>query len=501
MDEDFFCGKKSLLLYFNSMHNSELKTKTTKSLFWNFLDRFGEQAIYLVSSIVLMNIIDPSEYGLMGVLLIFVVISRLLSDSGFGRALLNQKTISDTESSSVFYFNTGLSFLLYFVFFLCAPLIADLFNEPRLISISKVLFLGFVFHSFGLIHQTLLLKKADFRGLTKINIPALLLAVAVAITMAWNGFGVWALVAQSVVYAFLRTTFLWIYSAWRPATQFSVSVIKSLFVFSNKLLLSGFIAAFFNNIYPSIIAIFYPNAMNKVGYFTQANKYQDIPFGVISNTFRMVAMVTLSEINQETERMRGVVNKTMKSIAFLVFPIGLFMILVAEPTFKLLFGDKWLPAVPYFQGLALAGMLTPFTFILNELFIARRRADFFLGVEIVKRIILVLLIILLFQYGIMGLVASWVIYTCITLIISLILSRKLIEYTLFDFLKSTVPYLLIALVSVTIAYVATLHISNNFLFLLICTVIIFGSYWLICKIAKLEMTKEIEKWVAKQQKS
>jgi len=342
------------------------------------------------------------------------------------------------------------------------------------------------------------MKKSDFRGLTKINIPALLVAVTVAIVMALNGFGVWALVAQSVIYAFLRTVFLWIYSSWRPVAQFSMNVIKSLFAFSNKLLLSGFIAAFFNNIYPSIIAIFYPNAMNQVGYFTQANKYQDVPFGVISNTFRMVAMVTLSEINQETERMKRVIGKTMKSIAFLVFPIGLFMILVAESAFSLLFPEKWLPAVPYFQGLALAGMLTPFTFILNELFIARRRADFFLGVEIVKRVILVLLIVLLFQYGIMGLVASWVIYTFITLIISLVLSRKLIDYNAFDFLKDALPYLLIAFVSGAIAYVATLFVSHHLLFLVVSAAVVFGGYWLICKIMRLEMMKEIEGLMARK---
>jgi O-antigen/teichoic acid export membrane protein len=475
------------------MGNSELKKKTTLSLFWAFLDKFGEMLIYLISSIVLMNIVEPSEYGLMGVLMIFIVISRLLADSGFGRALLNRKTLSETELSSVFFFNIGLSLLLYFIFFLCAPLIANLFSEPCLVSISKVLFLGFVFHSFGIIHQLLLTKKADFRGLTKINIPALLVAAIVAIIMALNGFGVWALVAQSVIYAFLRTIFLWIYSTWRPMVSFNVKVLQSFFAFSYKLLLSGFIGAFFNNIYPSLIALFYPNnSMNQVGYFSQANKYQDIPFGVISNAFRAVSMVILSEINQEIERLKRVVSKAMKSIAFLTFPIGLYMILAAQPAFSLLFGEKWNPAVPYFQVLVLAGMLSPFTFILNELFIARERADFFLGVEIIKRVILVLLIFALFRYGIMGLAASWVIYTFITLIISLILSRKLIEYTPIDFLKDASPYLLISLVSAVLGYVSTLHISHNLLFLLTSGVVIFGSYWLICKIAKLEMTKEIE---------
>ena len=477
------------------MTHSDLKTKTAKSLVWNFLDRFGEQVIYLASSIVLMRLIEPSEYGLMGVLLIFIVVSRLLVDSGFGRALLNQKTITGGELSTVFYFNVGLSIVIYTVFFFCAPLIADLFNQPRLTSIAQVLFLSFVFHSFGLIPHLLLVKQSNFRRLTQFNIPALSVAVAVAIAMALHGFGVWALVAQSVVYPFLRTTFLWIFSPWRPIDRFSVQVIKSLFSFSNKLLLSGFIGAVFNNIYPSIIAIFFPNSMHKVGYFTQAQKYQDIPFGLIANTFRMVSMVTLSEINNEVGRMKRVIGKITQTIAFLVFPIGMYMILVAQPAFEWLFGDRWLPAVPFFQGLALAGMLSPFTFVLNELFIARRRADFFLGVEIVKRAILVLLIVLLFPFGIMGLVASWVIYTFITLVISLALSRKLIDYTPVEFLKNASPYLLIAIVSVLIGYAITFLVSSNFWFLVISAIAVFGSYWLICKITKMEMTAELEKWV------
>ena len=477
------------------MGKSELKKRTTLSLFWSFFDRFGEMLIYLISSVVLMNILEPTDYGLIGVLLIFVVVSRLLADSGFGRALMNRKTLSETELSSVFYFNAGCSIVLYIALFVSAPFIASLFHEPRLVEISRLLFLSLIFHSFGIIHQTMLTKNADFRGLAKVNIPAVAVASATAIILAINGFGVWALVTQHVAYAFLRTVFLWIYSSWRPIARLSANALRSFFAFSNKLLLSGFIGAVFNNIYPSIIAIFFPNSMNQVGYFSQANKFQDIPFGVLSNTFRSVSMLILSEINQEIDRLKRVVSKIVKSIAFLVFPLGLYMILAAQPAFSLLFGEKWLPAVPYFRVLTAAGMLSPFIFIFNELFIARERADFFLGVEIVKRTILVLLIFALFRFGIMGLAASWVIYTFVTLIISLILSRKLIKYTLVGFLKDALPYLAIALISVLLGYVATIRILGDFLFLLISGVVAFGSYWLICKMAKLEMTKEIESWL------
>lgn len=479
------------------MGNSELKKKTTTSLFWSFLDKFGEQLIYLVSGIVLLRIVDPEEFGLMGTLLIFIVVSRLLVDSGFARALLNRKTVSDEEYSSVFYFNAGLSLLLYLLLFVSAPLIATVFHEPRLNAISKVLFLSFVFYSFGIIQHTLLVKNANFRRLTKINIPALGIGAIVAVIMARNGYGVWALVAQNVVYAFLRTVFLWTASSWRPVACFNGRSLQSFFAFSNKLLLGGFIAALFNNIYPSLIAYLYPNSMHQVGYFSQANKYQDIPFGIISNTFRSVSMLILSEINRETERLKRVVDKIMKSISFLVFPIGLYMILAARPAFHFLFGAKWDAAVPYFKVLTLAGMLMPFTTILNELFVARKRADFFLGIEVAKRIVMILLIFMFFHYGIMGLAASWVAYTFITLIVSLVLSRKLIQYSFVDFLKAVWPYLAVAFVSNALGYFVSLPVSNRSLFLLISGVAVFGSYWLLCRAFKLEMTKEIEEWFSR----
>jgi O-antigen/teichoic acid export membrane protein len=172
------------------------------------------------------------------------------------------------------------------------------------------------------------------------------------------------------------------------------------------------------------------------------------------------------------------------------------MILIAEPAFVFLFKDKWLPAVPYFRVLTLAGMVSPFAFVLNELFIAREKANYFLGVEIIRRVILILLIALLFRYGIMGLAASWVIYTGITLIISLFLSRRLIGYTLIDFVKDALPYAMLAFVSVAAGYFITLPIHENGLFLLVNILVVSLLYLLLCSVCKLEMTREIGQWIS-----
>jgi len=237
--------------------------------------------------------------------------------------------------------------------------------------------------------------------------------------------------------------------------------------------------------------------MKQVGYYSQANKYQEIPFGILSNTYRQVSMLVLPEINEQTERLKRVVRKMIKSLAFLSFPIGFLMILVAEPAFVFLFKDKWLPAVPYFQVLCLAGMVSPFSFVLNELFIAREKANYFLGVEIIRRVILVLLIALLFRYGIMGLAASWVIYTWITLVISLVLTRKLLGYTLLDFVKDVLPYMILAFVSVTAGYFITRDIDENLPFLLVNMIVPGLLYLLLCRMCKLEMTREIGQWLSK----
>lgn len=480
------------------MTEPTLKHKTTVSLFWSFLDKFGQQLIFLGSSIVLMRILSPSEYGLIGALTIFIAFSALLVDSGFTRALLNRKYITAEEYSTVFYFNLLFSVLLYLLLFAAAPHIAQLFHDSRIISVSRILFLSLILNAAGMIQMTLLTKKADFRGITRVNLVAQLIAVIAAMVMALKGYGVWSLVAQNLLFALCRTMFLWFYSRWTPLRQFSMKLLRSFTGLSYKLVTTSLINAIFNNIYPSIIAFFYPNAMHQVGYYNQAQKYQEIPFGVLSNTFRSVSMLILPEINDQTERLHRVVSKMMKSLAFLSFPIGFLMILIAEPTFLFLFQEKWLPAVPYFRILTLAGIISPFAFVLNELFIAREKANYFLGVEIIRRLILVLLIAMLFQYGIMGLAASWVIYTNVTLVISLILSRKLIGYSLSAFTGDVLPYLLLALISSGVAWLLTRNIEHNLLFIFTGSSIVAILYLLFCRLFRLEMIREIKEWIITQ---
>ncbi len=478
------------------MAEPSLKNKTVQSLFWSFIDKFGQQLLNFLSMLILMNIVAAEDYGKIGSLAIFIAFSSILIDSGFGRALLNRQNLTNNDYSTVFIFNSLFSIVLYLILFFSAPFLGDAFHTPEIIPIARLVFISIIINGLGLIQQTILTKKADFRGLSKINISALFIADVIAVIMALYGMGVWALVSQTLVYALFRTIFLWIYSEWRPNFQFNINSLKSFFSFSSKLLLTNTIATIGNNIYPSLIAIFYP--MNQVAYFNQAKKYQEIPFLTISNTFRSVAMLVLSEINRERERMKRVVSKMMKSIAFVVFPLGLIMILLAEPLFFVFFKEKWLSAVPFFQALTLAGMLSPFNYIFNELFIAKEKSSYFLGVELLKALLLIALIVILLPKGLMALAASWVLYISATLLISILLSTKLIKYNIINFLKDTIPYLLTAIISSGISYFATKSFSSPIIYITINLLITGALYITICRLLKMEMIKEIEEWFIKQ---
>lgn len=478
------------------MGDSSLKTKTVSSLFWSFLDKFGQQLLNFLSMLILMNILSTEDYGMVGALTIFVAFSSLLIDSGFGRALLNRKKLSTHDYTSVFYFNVGLSAVLYVLLFLCAPFLGQLFESSQIVPVARWLFVALLFNAFGLIQQTLLTKQADFKTLTRTNLVALLIANIVAVWMALNRMGVWALVCQQVLYALSRSVLLWVQSTWRPTGGFRLQSLRQFVGFSNQLLATSILGAAINNIYPSLIGVFYP--MSQVAYFNQAKKYQDIPFLTLSNTFRSVSMLILSEINQQDERLRRVVSKLIKSIAFVAFPVGVWMMVIAYPMFDILFGNKWLDAVPYFRVLVIAGAFSPFILIFNELYIAKERSRYFMGIEIGKAVLLMVLIVAWFRMGVIGLAYSWIMYSVITAFASAQLSYKLIGYHAWHFVRDMVPYLLVALVSGLLAHIISQYLHNPWVLVIVQSAIVLAVYILVCRCLKLEMINEINQWLHKK---
>ena len=468
----------------------DLKQRTEKALIWSFVDKFGQQIIYFVSGIILANLLMPGDYGKIGVLTIFIVLSNILIDSGFSSALIRKKGATDSDYSTIFYFNLIISLFFYLILYFSATFISSYFEIPDLVSISRVLFLSIIFNSLGLIQQTRMFKEIRFTEYARINIAALTISSAFAIWLAANGGGVWALVVQTLGLSVLKTILLWFYGRWYPKLIFSISSIKEFLGYSANLLGTGVLNAVFNNIYPLIIAKSF--STSTVGFYTQAQKLQDIPSALIANIFRSVAFPVLSSINDDKPRLLRVFGKYIRTTAFFIFPIMMLLIVVAHPLILSLITDKWIHSVPMLQVLSLAGMFSPFIILYYDLFNTEGRSDINFKLEIAKKIFLIIAIAIALSFGnsIMSLICVWVAYTLLSLIVTAVVSSRVAGYKVISFVRDITPYFLVAFASAIISLIPHIFFSNSWA-LLISSALVYGvSYISIVAILKMEIWLE-----------
>lgn len=468
----------------------DLKQRTEKALIWSFVDKFGQQIIYFVSGIILANLLMPGDYGKIGVLTIFIVLSNILIDSGFSSALIRKKGATDSDYSTIFYFNLIISLFFYLILYFSATFISSYFEIPDLVNISRVLFLSIIFNSLGLIQQTRMFKEIRFTEYARINIAALTISSAFAIWLAANGGGVWALVVQTLGLSVLKTILLWFYGRWYPKLIFSISSIKEFLGYSANLLGTGVLNAVFNNIYPLIIAKSF--STSTVGFYTQAQKLQDIPSALIANIFRSVAFPVLSSINDDKPRLLRVFGKYIRTTAFFIFPIMMLLIVVAHPLILSLITDKWIHSVPMLQVLSLAGMFSPFIILYYDLFNTEGRSDINFKLEIAKKIFLIIAIAIALSFGnsIMSLICVWVAYTLLSLIVTAVVSSRVAGYKVISFVRDITPYFLVAFASAIISLIPHIFFSNSWA-LLISSALVYGvSYISIVAILKMEIWLE-----------
>lgn len=473
-----------------------LKDKAAGGIIWSFLDKFGQQFIYLISGILLARILTPYDYGLVGALAIFTLIANALIDSGFSRGLINKKNISQTDCNSVFYFNLGASLFLYLLLFLLAPFIAVFFHQPKLQLLSRVIFLAIPFNALGAIQSVIVWRNLNFKLETKANLIALSAASCVAVGMVYTGFGVWSLVVQTLLLAFLRSICLWVMNTWHPTFAFDFAVLKELSAFGGKVLLIKIITIIFNNIYSVIIGRVY-NA-TQLGYYTQANKYQDIPSTIIGNTFRSVSIPLFTEVVEEQRRMKRVLEKLIKGTAYFSFPVFACLILMAKPLFVVLITEKWLPSVVLFQILCIGGLLNNFSAIFGEAILSKGLSGLYLRVEMLKKFLLVLFIVIFIHQGVVGLAISWACYNVVNILISVYYMRRLFAYFPVDFIRNiSSSFLLTLAISVPLYFLNGL--ITNYYLMIVLNVMVMGFFYLALSVLlKFEIAEEVKGWIRKR---
>ena len=433
-----------------------LKNKTVKGTVWSSLERFSVQGIQFVVMIIMARILTPDDYGLVGMLAIFIAVSQSLIDSGFSQALIRKQDRSEIDNSTVFYFNIGVGIVLYLILFFSAPLIASFYNEPQLIPITRIVGLSLVCNSFVVVQRALLTVNLDFKTQAKASLVGAIVSGAIGISMAYTGFGVWAIVWQQLSNWIVITILLWILSNWKPIWAYSWQSFRELFGFGSKLLASGLLDTIFKNLYLIVIGKFFK--ASDLGYYTRAHQFTDFASSNITGIFQRVTYPVLCTIQNDDDRLSDVYRRLLKTSAFIIFPLMMGLAAVAKPMVISFLTEKWLFSTVLIQVLCFSQMWYPIHAINLNLLQVKGRSDLFLKLEIIKKIVMVLILCITLPLGLISMCLGMIISSIIALIINTYYTGKLIRLGFFKQMKDILPIFLLSLVTGVIVYVTVTYI-------------------------------------------
>jgi O-antigen/teichoic acid export membrane protein len=456
-----------------------LKSKTVHGFFWSFCERFGEQGIQFIVSVILARLLLPEQFGLIAMLVFFMVIAQSFVDSGFTQALIQKKDATYTDECSIFYFNVVVGIVAAGLLCLTAPWIASFYQTPVLVPLTRVLSLNLVFNAFGIVHLASLTRKVDFKVQMKISLIAAIFSGIIGIFMAYKGFGVWSLATQSLSINLFRTILLWLFYRWRPALRFSVSSLRTMFAFGSKLLLSGLLDRLFQNIYLLVIGkVFTPTTL---GFYSRAKRLQQLPVQNIQSSVSRVTFPVFSSIQEDKSRLKQGVRKALMTLAMVNFPMMIGLAVIAKPLVLVLLTDKWLPCVPYVQLFCAIGMLYPLHAINLNVLKAQGRSDLFLKLEIFKKILVVVAIFITYRWGVLSLIVGQIVTSILSYFLNTHYTGKLLRYPIAQQIRDIMPSLILAtIMGSAISMFHYVPISSDMLLLLVQIIAGLLIYLLLC---------------------
>lgn len=376
-----------------------LKASTLKGTLWSSLERFSVQGISFIVIIIMARILTPKDYGVVGLITIFIAVAQSLVDSGFSQALIRKKDRSQIDNSTVFYFNCVVGIALYLLLFFLAPVISRLYNEPTLIPITKVISLSVLINSFSVVQRAILTVELDFKTQAKASLISAIVSGASGIYMAYNDWGVWSIVWYQIINGGIITILLWIFSKWRPSLTFSMNSFNNLFKVGFNLAISGLVDTLYNNIYLLVIGkIFKPTDL---GYYTRAQQFAIFPTANIANIIQRVSYPTLCYLNnnRSTEALRSSFMSMLRLSCFVVFPIALGLAAIAKPLILLILNSSWLFSATLLVPICIALMWYPVHVLNLNVILALGRSDIILKIEILKKVLGVSILIITIPFG------------------------------------------------------------------------------------------------------
>ncbi len=466
-----------------------LKEKTAKGLFWGGMNNGVQQLLGLAFGIILGRLLDPSDYGMTAMLAVFSVIANELQSSGFKTGLINLKSPTHDDYNAVFWFNVLAGAAIYVVLWFCAPLIADYYHQPKLIPLSRYVFLGFVFSSFGMAQSAYLTKQMQIKQIAQCGMTATLTSSIVSVILAVMGFGYWALATQYLLYIAMNTLLLWFFSPWRPTTKMTFEPIRRLFPFSFKIMLSAIFTQVNNNIMNLLLGRYYGET--NTGHYNQAYQWSSKCFLLVGNMLKQVDQTVLVGLGDERERQLAVLRKMMRFTAFISFPLLFGLGMVSHEFIVLAIGEKWAFAASLLPLLCLCGAFLPLSTLLTDSVISQHRSDIYLWNTFALGILQMALMVALWREGIMTMVIAYALLNIAWVFVWHFFVQRLMNYRLIPFLKDILPFALAAAGVMAVTGFVTHAIEMLWLKLLCRVVLAALLYYVVMRLAGAVILKEI----------
>ena len=454
-------------------------------MLWSGIGKFGTLALNFLSNLVLARLLLPSDYGAIGMLHVFIALSSVFVNAGFGSALIQKKNPTHLDYTSVFYWNLAASVIFYAALYFSGPAIARFYNMPELCKILRVQSLGLIVVAFAHVQSNQLQKQLRFRELSMRTIIATIIGTVVSITMALLGYGVWSLVFGNLVSSIASVFLLWWMSSWRPTREFSWQSLRELFNFGGLMALSSLVETLYSNLQSLIIGKWY--SAKDLGYYTQARKLEGIPTTALSQIVGSVSFPVFSSLQDDKERLVSAVRRNIKAVTYLNFPLMVLLIIIARPLITLLYGAKWEPSIPFFQILCIYSMVYTLNTLNTSVIKSLGRSGVFFIVQTSKRILGIILFILGARIGIYGLLWAVVLNGYIAVLINLFVNKRLIGYGFVEQIGDVGGYYLLSVALGVAVYFACRWIPIHPYLLMLVEIVVYGGlYLLLSRWMKLE---------------
>ncbi len=419
-----------------------VKTESLKAIKWTAISKFSNQFIGFFIGVLLARKLSPDDYGLLGLLGVFTALTGSFIDCGFGNALVRKIDRTEADKCTVFYYNIGMSILIYAIMFFAAPFIADFYDRPILIPITRISCLSMIIGSLAGVSGAHLTFDLRFKEAGIIGITSQVVSGIVGVAMAYSGYGVWSLVVQGLVGCILGTVLNILIVRWRPQLIFSIQSFKELFSYGSKLMMSGWLHTIYSQITPLVVGKYYSPA--DLGFYSRARGYVTLPTGTFMSIVQSVVFPILSHLQEDDNRLADIYRKYIKMAALVIFWAMFTLIAVAEPLISFMVTDKWLPCVPLMRILSFAFMFDFVCSINLSLLQVKGRSDLFLRLEIIKKTVSILMLLASLPYGINAMCWSIVIYTQFAIAVNTYYTGKMFHLGYWTQVKDFMPYFLIA---------------------------------------------------------